>query len=134
MKIRNLMYECMGLSERLCHPRIYKFLMVNNWFVIKGKRLKIGDLTKFNKFSYLLKSICKLSVTPSVIPLLHIKWSDRRKATRSLQWREYQASTPFLRQSVLRWLGHVSRMKDGRIHKDLLCGELVIGKRSHGRQ
>ena len=33
--------------------------MANNWLVIKAKRFEIGDLTKFNKFFYLLKSISK---------------------------------------------------------------------------
>ena len=38
-----------------------------------------------------------------------------------------------LRQRRLRWLGHVHRMKDGRIPKDLLYGELVEGERPKGR-
>ena len=33
----------------------------------------------------------------------------------------------------MRWLGHVTRMKDGRIPKDLLYGELATGKRPTGR-
>ena len=38
-----------------------------------------------------------------------------------------------LRQRRLRWLGHVRRMDDGRIPKDLLYGELATGKRVPGR-
>ena len=38
-----------------------------------------------------------------------------------------------LKQRRLRWLGHVSRMDDGRIPKDLLYGELASGKRPTGR-
>ena len=38
-----------------------------------------------------------------------------------------------LRQSRLRWLGHVRRMEDGQIPKDILYGELATGQRSVGR-
>ena len=38
-----------------------------------------------------------------------------------------------LRQRSLRWLGHVIRMKDGRIPKGLLYAELADGKRVTGR-
>ncbi|XP_022797664.1 craniofacial development protein 2-like [Stylophora pistillata] len=38
-----------------------------------------------------------------------------------------------IRQRRLRWLGHVYRMEDGRIPKDLLYGELESGSRPIGR-
>ena len=38
-----------------------------------------------------------------------------------------------VRQRRLRWLGHVRRMEDGRIPKDILSGELATGQRSIGR-
>ena len=39
-----------------------------------------------------------------------------------------------LKQEHLRWLGHVVRMADGWIPKDLLYGELVQGNRPRGKQ
>ncbi len=38
-----------------------------------------------------------------------------------------------LSQKRSRWLGHVSRMDDGRIPKDMLYGELFQGSRPVGR-
>ena len=38
-----------------------------------------------------------------------------------------------LSERRLRWLGHVSRMSDGRIPKDILYGELAEGTRARGR-
>merc|ERR1712237_70973 len=38
-----------------------------------------------------------------------------------------------LSQRRLRWIGHVRRMKDGRIPKDVLYGELAVGHRHTGR-
>ena len=38
-----------------------------------------------------------------------------------------------MKQKRLRWLGHICRMEDGRIPKDLLFGELASGARPTGR-
>ena len=38
-----------------------------------------------------------------------------------------------LSQRRMRWLGHIRRMPDGRIPKDILYGELEEGKRQCGR-
>uniref|UniRef100_A0A0L8GWE2 Uncharacterized protein n=1 Tax=Octopus bimaculoides TaxID=37653 RepID=A0A0L8GWE2_OCTBM len=46
-----------------------------------------------------------------------------------------QQSTPLLfKQRRLCSLGHVYRMPDGSIPKDILYGELVSGRRAHGQQ
>ena len=48
-----------------------------------------------------------------------------------------RANTPsvlaLLSQRRLRWLGHVRRMEDGRLPKDVLYGELESGSRPVGR-
>ena len=38
-----------------------------------------------------------------------------------------------LSQRKLRWPGHICRMKDGRIPKDILYGEMATGSRATGR-
>ena len=43
------------------------------------------------------------------------------------------SSYTLLKQRLMRWLGHVTRMKDGRIPKDLLYGELATWKRLPGQ-
>ena len=40
---------------------------------------------------------------------------------------------PLLNQHRLRWLGHVRRMEDGRILKDIRYGELTTGHRLTGQ-
>ena len=37
------------------------------------------------------------------------------------------------RQRRIRWIGHVRRMEDSRIPKDILYGQLAVGKRPRGR-
>ena len=65
--------------------------------------------------------------------ILGITWQDRISNKNVLA----QAGTPsmfaLLSQRRLRWLGHVSRMQDGRIPKDMLYGELATGSRPKGR-
>ena len=65
--------------------------------------------------------------------ILGIKWSDRITNTEVLERAGMPSIYTFLRQRRLRWLGHVRWMEDGRVHKDLLYGELAAGKRARGR-
>ena len=65
--------------------------------------------------------------------ILGIKWSDRITNNEVLQRAGIPSMYILLRQRRLRWLGHISRMQDGRIPKDLLYGELASGKRAWGR-
>ena len=65
--------------------------------------------------------------------ILGISWRD--KVTNNAVLERAGILTMFtpLTQRRVRWLGHVRRMEDGRIPKDLLYGELVTGKRPTGR-
>ena len=65
--------------------------------------------------------------------ILGIKWTDFVTNNNVLNLANIPSMYTLLRQRRLRWLGHVRRMQDGRIPKDLLYGELAIGKRSRGR-
>ena len=65
--------------------------------------------------------------------LLHIRWQDRVTNTEVLQQAGLHSMFALLSQRRLRWLGHVRRMKAGRIPKDMLYGELREGTRSIGR-
>ena len=65
--------------------------------------------------------------------ILGISWQDRVPNKDFLE----RAGTPsmfaMLSQRRLRCLGHVRRMEDGRLPKNVLCGELTSGSRPVGR-
>ncbi|CAH1268131.1 TLR1 [Branchiostoma lanceolatum] len=65
--------------------------------------------------------------------ILGISWKDKVTNTEVLSRAGLPTMFTLLRQRRLRWLGHVRRMEDGRIAKDLLYGELISGKRRTGR-
>ena len=65
--------------------------------------------------------------------ILGIQWSDKVPNAQVLARTGLPTMFTLLRQRRLRWLGHVRRMEDGRIPKDILYGELVSGKRTVGR-
>jgi hypothetical protein len=65
--------------------------------------------------------------------ILHIKWQDKVSNNRVLQECQLPSIFTILKQRRMRWLGHVVRMDDGRLPKDILYGELAVGKRSVGR-
>uniref|UniRef100_A0A8W8JBQ4 Reverse transcriptase domain-containing protein n=1 Tax=Magallana gigas TaxID=29159 RepID=A0A8W8JBQ4_MAGGI len=62
--------------------------------------------------------------------ILGILWKDKVPNTEVLSRANLPSMFTMLRQRRLRWLGHVRRMVDGRIPKDILYGELRSGKRS----
>ncbi|KAI8491582.1 hypothetical protein Bbelb_307820 [Branchiostoma belcheri] len=65
--------------------------------------------------------------------ILGISWRDRVPNTTVLERSGSLSLHLLLCQRRLRWLGHVYRMEDGRIPKDILYGELVTGRRPVGR-
>ena len=69
----------------------------------------------------------------SLRSILGISWQDKVPNTEVLSRVGLPSMFTLLRQSRLRWLGHVHRTPDGRIPKDLLYGELATGSRCTGR-
>ena len=65
--------------------------------------------------------------------LLGITWQDRVSNAGVLAQAGMSSMFAILTQRRLRWLGHVCRMDDGRIPKDILYGELATGTRPTGR-
>ncbi|PIK38096.1 hypothetical protein BSL78_25071 [Apostichopus japonicus] len=69
----------------------------------------------------------------SLRKILGIKWQDQIPNSSVLELAGIQSMYAILSQRRLRWLGHVRRMDDGRIPKDILYGELATGSRRTGR-
>ena len=65
--------------------------------------------------------------------ILGITWQDRVPNKDVLAQVGLPSMFSLLIQRWLHWLRHVSRMKDGRIPKDILYSELTIGTRPAGR-
>ena len=65
--------------------------------------------------------------------ILDISWQDKITNTEVLERASSFSIYTLLSQRRLRWLGHVHRMANGRIPKDMLHGELVTGSRRVGR-
>ncbi len=65
--------------------------------------------------------------------VLGITWQDRVPNTEVLAQAKTFSIHALLSQRRLRWLGHVCRMQDGRIPKDIMYGELASGTRPTGR-
>uniref|UniRef100_A0A8C9WDN1 Reverse transcriptase domain-containing protein n=1 Tax=Scleropages formosus TaxID=113540 RepID=A0A8C9WDN1_SCLFO len=65
--------------------------------------------------------------------ILQISWKDKVTNGDVLNQAGLPSMQTILRLRRLRWLGHVRRMDDGRIPKDILYGELDFGVRPTGR-
>ena len=65
--------------------------------------------------------------------LLKIEWQDHITNQQILERAKIPSLHALLSQRRLRWLGHVWRMDDGRLPKDILYGQLTQGTRRVGR-
>ena len=65
--------------------------------------------------------------------ILGITWQDRIPYSDILDRARIRSMHSLLSQRHLRWLGHVRRMEDGRLPKDILYGQLTSGARPVGR-
>ena len=59
--------------------------------------------------------------------LLNVKWQDRIPDTEVLERAGIPSIHTLLEKAQARWAGHVARMPDGRLPKQLLYGELCQG-------
>ena len=67
-----------------------------------------------------------------LICILDISWQDKITNTEVLERASSFSMYTLLSQRRLRWLGHVHRMSNGRIPKDMLYGDLVTRTRTAG--
>ena len=65
--------------------------------------------------------------------ILGIKWQDKVTNIKVLEESGMLSIHSHLIKRRLRWIGHVRRMQDGRIPKDVMFGQLKEGKRRRGR-
>ena len=65
---------------------------------------------------------------------MHVTWKDHVSNHDILAKGKIPSLHALISQRrFLRWLGHVTRMEDGRIPKDMLYSELCLGTRPTGR-
>ena len=69
----------------------------------------------------------------SIRKILGITWQDRVPNKDVLARAKIPSMFALLSQRRLRWVGHVVRMQDGRIPKEIMYGELATGTRPTGR-
>ena len=66
--------------------------------------------------------------------LLKIEWQDRIPDTEVLKKAGMQNVHTLLKLAQLRWAGHITRIPEECLPKEILYGELEMGKRSCGGQ
>ena len=68
----------------------------------------------------------------SLRTILNINWQDRVSNLQVLEMAESTSIEAMILISRLHWVGHVIRMEDNRLSKQLMFGELASGKRKQG--
>ena len=66
--------------------------------------------------------------------VLRVSWKDHVPNQEILRWAELTGIEAMLNQAQLRWSGHVTRMDDSRLPKQLFHAELSTGKWHKGGQ
>lgn len=66
--------------------------------------------------------------------LMRIRWQDKVPDTEVLIWADIPSSHTLLMKSQMRWAGHVTRMSDEQLPKEIFYAELKEGKCSQGGQ
>ncbi|KAI8491112.1 PtdIns(3,5)P(2) sythesis regulation factor [Branchiostoma belcheri] len=69
----------------------------------------------------------------SLRTIMNIRWQDKISNQEVLDRAQSSSIEALLLKAQLRWSGHVSRMDDSRIPRQLLYGELKLGSRRRGR-
>src|SRR5271165_2056677 len=66
--------------------------------------------------------------------LMGIKWQDKVTNNEVLKRAQMDGIEAMLKRAQLRWVGHVQRMNDNRLPKQIFYSELSSGVRNKGRQ
>ena len=90
-------------------------------------------LVKLGLFSHAKNTDFKTFHLRDLRRILGITWQDHVTNKDVLEQAGMPSMYAMLAKRRLRWLGHVSRMEDGRIPKDVLYRELATGTRPAGR-
>ena len=84
-------------------------------------------------YSHNLKSLEKFH-DRSVRKIYGVKWQDRQTTNSVFEKASTTSIEAMVIKNQLRWSGHVVRMSDTRLPKQIMYSELETGKRTHGGQ
>lgn len=66
--------------------------------------------------------------------ILHVTWEDYRTNVSVLEETSTSSIETLIVKSQLRWAGHVVRMEENRLPKQMFCSEMEMGHRTRGGQ